>query len=72
MFAGGRNQGRIIEIKDTKKLYNTPQIQAQYNISIEQGKQYIIVTGENTHVSNNVLKDKTVTIERKDYLGPQH
>lgn len=61
--------GVMYEIKDTKAVYNTKQIQGEYNAAKEAGYEYKIVTGEKTHVSKEV-QSKAEIIRRSD-LGPQ-
>ncbi len=61
--------GVMYEVKDTKAVYNTSQIQGEYNAAKEAGYEYKIVTGEKTHVSSEV-QSKAEIIRRSD-LGPQ-
>lgn len=59
----------MYEVKDTKAVYNTSQIQGEYNAAKEAGYDFKIVTGEKTHVSSNIPSD--VEIIRRSDLGPQ-
>ena len=59
---------KVIEIKDTKAVYNTKQIRGEQQIAKKEGKKFEIITGEKTHVSGNVKADEIV--RRKD-IGPQ-
>lgn len=61
--------GAMYEIKDTKAVYNTSQIQGEYNAAKEAGYEFKIVTGEKTHVSSKIPSD--VEIIRRSDLGPQ-
>ena len=61
--------GVMYEIKDTKAVYNTKQIQGEYNAAKEAGYEFKIVTGEKTHVSSEV-QSKAEIIRRSD-LGLQ-
>ena len=62
------NDTKIIEVKDVKNLYNTKQIRAERQVAKDEGKVFVIFTGEKTHVSKNIPKEEI--IRRKD-LGPQ-
>lgn len=59
----------MYEIKDTKAVYNTSQIQGEYNAAREAGCEFTIVTGNKTHVSSKIPSD--VEIIRRSDLGPQ-
>ena len=61
--------GVMYEVKDTKAVYNTSQIQGEYNAAKEAGYDFKIVTGEKTHVSLKIPSD--VEIIRRSDLGPQ-
>ena len=63
-----KTASKIIEIKDTKSVYNTKQIKAERQVAKESGKQFEIVTGEKTHVSKKISEDEIV--RRKD-IGPK-
>ena len=56
------------EIKDTKKLSNTRQIRGEREVAKQQGKDFKIITGEQTKASKNIPKHEI--IKRKD-IGPQ-
>ena len=56
-------------IKDAKAVYNTKQIQGEYQAAKKAGYDFKIVTGEKTHVSSNIPSD--VEIIRRSDLGPQ-
>lgn len=64
-------EGVMYEVKDTKTVYYTKQIQGEYNAAInaEGIDKLVIITGENTHVSSNIPAD--VEIMRRSDLGPQ-
>ena len=59
--------GTMYEIKDTKAVYNTKQIQGERNAAKELNLDYKIITGEGTHVSSKIPKDEI--IKRND-IGP--
>ena len=61
------NQTVIGEIKDTKSVYNTKQIQAERKVAQDSGKKFILYTGEHTHVSRNISEDEIVGLP---WLGP--
>ena len=63
------NKTDIGEIKDTKRLSNTKQIQAQREVAQNQGKNHVIQTGTKTRVSKRVERESIVV--RNDDLGPQ-
>ncbi len=63
------NNGTTVgEIKDTKAVYNTKQIQAERKAAQDSGKEFKIYTGTNTHVSSNIPESEIV---RLPWLGPQ-
>ena len=62
------NSTTIGEIKDTKAVYNTKQIQAERDVAHRAGKEFKIYTGTNTHVSSNIPESEIV---RLPWLGPQ-
>ena len=59
-------EGVMYEIKDTKVIYNTRQIQGERNAAKEMGQKYKIVTGKNTHVSHKISQDEII---RRNDLG---
>ena len=61
--------GVMYEIKDTKAVYNTKQIQGEINAAKEAECEFKIVTGEHTHISNKLPQNIEI-INRPD-LGPQ-
>ena len=61
--------GVIYEIKDTKVLNNTKQIQGEANAAKGMNSDFKIVVGEQTHVSENIPSNVEIII-RSD-LGPQ-
>ena len=61
--------GVMYEVKDAKAVYNTKQIQGEYQAAKKAGYDFKIVTGEKTHVSPNIPSD--VEIIRRSDLGPQ-
>ncbi|MGH8020200.1 MAG: RHS repeat-associated core domain-containing protein, partial [Opitutaceae bacterium] len=64
-----QNSKQVGEIKDTKTVSNTAQIRAQKETAATTGREHVIVTGKETHVTPNAAKDSTV-IRRED-LGPK-
>ena len=58
----------IYEIKDTKRVSNTKQIQAERATAKDLGKEFKIVTGEKTHVSRTIPENEII---RRTDLGPQ-
>jgi hypothetical protein len=64
----GISANKVVEVKDTKSVSNTKQIRGERQIAKQQGKEFQIVTGENTHVSKNIPKDEVLKVP---YLGPQ-
>jgi hypothetical protein len=64
----GISADKVVEVKDTKNVSNTKQIRGERQIAKQQGKQFQIVTGENTHVSKNIPKEE---VFRVPFLGPQ-
>lgn len=60
--------GVMYEVKDTKAVYNTSQMQGEYNAAKEAGYKFKIITGKKTHVSSSISPENT--IRRKD-IGPQ-
>ena len=64
-----QNSKQVGEIKDTKTVSNTAQIRAQKEVAATTGREHVIVTGKETHVTPNAAKDSKV-IRRED-LGPK-
>ena len=58
----------IYEIKDTKRVSNTKQIQAERATAKDLGKEFKIVAGEKTHVSRTIPENEII---RRTDLGPQ-
>lgn len=69
IFDDAVKDGVMYEIKDAKAVYDTKQIQGEYNAAKEAGYEFKIVTGEKTHVSKEV-QSRAEIIRRSD-LGPQ-
>ena len=61
-------EGVIYEIKDTKVLSQTKQIQGELNAANAINYKFKIITGEKTHISSRIPLD--VIVRRSD-LGPQ-
>ncbi len=59
----------VVEIKDTKVVANTTQLQIQRGAALATGRGHTVVTGTNTHVTKPVQTNSTVV--RRDDLGPQ-
>ena len=60
----------VYEVKDVKTLSFDKQIQGEFYYAKQNGKEFTVITGTNTHVSRT-FKKNNVRIIRKDYLGPQ-
>ena len=60
---------KSIEIKDTKRVSFTNQLEIQAEAAAQSGRESVLITGEKTHVSKNT-REKFEVIRRKD-LGPQ-
>jgi RHS repeat-associated protein len=60
----------IGDIKDAKTVSNTPQMQIQREVAGQTGKDHVIVTGTNTHVTGPTQQPPTKIIRRDD-LGPK-
>jgi hypothetical protein len=58
------------DIKDAKTVSNTPQIQIQREVAGQTGRDHVIVTGTNTHVTAPAQQPPTKIIRRDD-LGPR-
>lgn len=61
-------EGVIYEIKDTKVLSQTKQIQGELNAANAINYKFKIITGEKTHISSRIPLD--VIVRRSD-LGSQ-
>jgi RHS repeat-associated protein len=61
--------GVMYEVKDTKVVNRSKQIQGEINAASEAGLDYKIVTGENTHVSSKIPEENVI---RRNDLGPQN
>ncbi len=64
-----KNEKQVGEIKDTQRVSDTKQIQAQREYARETGREHTVVTGTETKVSRNVESKSTVI--RRDDLGPK-
>ena len=65
---------RIIEIKDTKVVNFTKQIQGEIGVANELEKKFQLIIGENTHISSSfdkMIKNNEIEIIRRKDLGPQ-
>lgn len=60
------HDGVMYEIKDTKNVYKTKQIQGEMNAARKAGMDYKIVTGKDTHVSSKIPQE---IIIRKEILS---
>ncbi len=60
--------GMMYEVKDTKTLSNTKQIQGERNAAKMTGLDFKIVTGEKTHASKHIPQNEII---RRTDLGPQ-
>lgn len=58
------------DVKDVKKVSNTSQMQIQREVAGQTGRDHVIVTGTNTHVTAPAQQPPTRVIRRDD-LGPQ-
>jgi hypothetical protein len=59
----------VTEIKDVKTLSDSKQLRAQREVAKQQGKEHVVVTGSNTHVTKTVQEKSKV--KRREDLGPQ-
>jgi hypothetical protein len=64
----GMDSTNVVEIKDAKKVSNTRQLQIQRENAQATGRNHVVVTGTNTHVTQPVQTGSTVI--RRDDLGP--
>jgi hypothetical protein len=65
-----RPSGATVEVKDVKRLTDSPQMRRQSEISRQAGQRGEVVTGTNTNVSRTV-QDR-MRVRRRDDLGPQN
>ena len=61
--------GIVGDIKDVKVVSNTPQVRLQREVAGQTGREHVIVTGTNTHVTAPAQKPSTRVVRRDD-LGP--
>jgi hypothetical protein len=67
---GKRPDAQRVEVKDSKRVTDSPQLRRQNVVSkASSGKRSVLVTGKNTKVSSTV--EKTHEVIRTDKLGPQ-
>ena len=59
---------RIVEIKDTKVVSNTRQLQTQRQVAHATNREHVVVTGAKTHVTTPAGQS---TIVRRTDIGPQ-
>ena len=64
----GLEPNRMVEVKDTKEVYNTTQIQAQRDYAKNNNMKYELYVGTHTHVSGRIPEEY---ILRRNDLGPQ-
>jgi RHS repeat-associated protein len=64
------DNGQTVEIKNVKRLSDSPQLRRQSEISGQSGQKAKVVTGKETKVSNTV-RDR-MKVKEVDYLGPQN
>jgi RHS repeat-associated protein len=64
-----QNATTIGEIKDAKRLTDSPQLRIQREAAAKSGRRHEIQTGTNTDVSSTVERQSRV--QRRDDLGPQ-
>ena len=65
------NTSTVVEdIKEVKTVSNTKQIQIQRQVAVQTGRDHVIVTRTNTHVTAPGQRPPTKII-RRDNLGPQ-
>ena len=62
--------GMVGDVKDVKVVSNTPQMRIQREVAGQTGRDHVIVTGTNTHVTAPAQRPPTRIIRRDD-LGPQ-
>jgi hypothetical protein len=58
------------EIKDSKKVSNTRQMRAEREVAKDQEKDHVVITGNNTQVSQPLVQSGSKIVRRPD-LGPQ-
>lgn len=63
-----RNTKEVGEIKDAKRVADSPQLRAQRDYAAATGRQHTVITGTNTKVSKTV-QEKSMVVRRDD-LGP--
>lgn len=61
----------FFEVKDVKKLNNSPQIEAELDAAINEGKEYYIITGKNTKIAPIIESNKKIKIIRMEGIGPK-
>jgi RHS repeat-associated protein len=64
-----QNSKQIGEIKDAKNVSNTEQLRIQKEAAKKSGREHVVVTGTNTHVTKPAANGTTVV--RRHDLGPQ-
>ena len=67
----GVTDGKLIEIKDAKSVYNTTQIRGELEAAQGEHKKFELITGEKTHVSGKILDNDKIQVTRRKDLGPQ-
>ena len=60
---------KSIEIKDSKRVSYTNQLEIQAEAAAQSGRESVLITGEKTRVSGNV--EKNFRVIRREDLGPQ-
>lgn len=65
----GMDDTKVVEVKDTKKVADTRQMQIQRDVANSTNREHVVVTGTNTKVSKPLENNSTVI--RRDDLGPQ-
>lgn len=66
-----QNSRQVGEIKDTARVSDTKQLQAQREAAQATGREHVVVTGTNTKVSGTV-EGRGTTVIRRDDLGPRN
>jgi RHS repeat-associated protein len=64
-----QNATTVGEIKDAKRVTDSPQLRIQREAAANSDRQHVIQTGTNTSVSSRVERQSTV--RRRDDLGPK-
>lgn len=64
-----QNARQVGEIKDTKRVTDTRQLQAQREYAERTGREHTVITGKDTNVSRTVEQQSTII--RRDDLGPK-